>query len=201
MFHNPPGALNGTQGDLMSLNSFHSEYLESSATPLTLLTQHELDEEAHCRRGAAIHECGHALVARHYGMDAHPFIWPNTGDNRAKEKLWLGRCVYGCIGLTSLRDRHICLAGIVADNMAEGESLDDVDEYDLREILRDAMAVGPDETDGLSRSDWEGVQGWTLRDLRSVQRILKRGWKPLLEEADLLILRGVEDYLMGLKAE
>jgi len=185
----------------MSINMSHSEYLQPSATPLTLLTQHELDEEAYYRRNVAIHECGHALVARHYGMKAHPFIWPNTGDNRAKECLWLGRCIFGCIGLSPLRVRHICLAGIVAYHLAINESLDDIDEYDLRDILRDAMAVGPDETNGLSLSDWEGVQGWTLRDLRSVQTILKRGWKTLLEETDLLILRGVEDYPMGLMAE
>jgi hypothetical protein len=85
--------------------------------------------------------------------------------------------------------------------MAINETLDDIDEYDLRDILRDAMAVEPGESGSLSPSDWEGVQGWTLRDLRSVQMILKGGWKTLLEEADLLMLRGAEDYPMGLKGE
>lgn len=149
--------------------------------------------EAHDLRKAAVHECGHAYVTRHYGMGGEPSIWRSPGKNTDFEKVWIGSTRYQGIYRTPLRDRRIALAGIVAEDIDSHDSLDDFSEEGLAEYLELFMGEEYEDSEGWSRTDWEGAQGWTSRDLHAVCVILMRNWTALLEEAEQLISDGIKD--------
>lgn len=145
------------------------------------------DIEAHDLRKAAIHECGHACVTRHYGMGGSPALWRNDNDNYSVEKLWLGTTHYEEFASTPLRLRRVCIAGFLAEEISQFDSLTDCEESTLAECLESSIGECFDDSDGWSRSDWEGAWGWTGVDLHVVFVILMRNWKYLLEEVEMLV--------------
>lgn len=164
----------------------------------------EHDEDAYYKRKSAIHECGHAIVARAYGYDSHPFIWQNLGPNRSQENLWRGRTLTQ-MPTKKFHCRRICLAGVVAQAMADlmaepDESPDLKDLFWLieEEELRFSRGDSWETSDGWSKTDWEGSQGWNSRDVRAVCTILYTNWDELLEEAQALMSKSCPGGFVGL---
>lgn len=129
-------------------------------------------------RKTAIHECGHAHVARHYGMWAQPDIWRDESANPYEEMMWSGSTRYDATARTPLRHRRIAIAGIVAGLMDDP----DFEVGCLEEFFTESF-----ECDEWSLTDREGAIGWTLTDLRSVYSILRRNWKAIEAEVEVLI--------------
>jgi len=129
-------------------------------------------------RKIAIHECGHAQIARHFGMWAQSDIWRTETANPYEERMWTGSTRYQAINRTPLRHRQIAIAGIVAELM-------DAPDFEV-ESLEEFFTVSF-ECDEWSLTDREGAIGWTLTDLRSVYSILRRNWKAIEKEVEFLI--------------
>lgn len=129
------------------------------------------------RRRSAIHECGHIIVARHYGLQASATIWRHYPDNPIEERFWCGSTRYQR-PLTSRHSRRIAIAGVVAELM---DGLYD-EEWELEEALANSYYCDP-----WSASDFEGAQGWTGKDFHAVYMILRRNWSRLNKEAESLI--------------
>lgn len=138
-----------------------------------------IDEiDARDMRKIAIHECGHAYVARHFGMWAQPDIWRNETANPCEEMMWCGNTRYHSVNRTPLRHRRIAIAGAVAELMDDP----DFEVECLEEVFTESF-----ECNEWSLTDREGAIGWTLTDLRSVHSILRRNWKAIEEEVEFLI--------------
>lgn len=138
------------------------------------------DLESSDQRKAAIHECAHALVARHYGVRATPSIWHTETNDPITEKAWGGRVQFHGHFQTFRRSRRVAIAGYLAELMdAPHENADE-----LENRMMDTFVWGED--DGWSASDIAMAQGWTSADFRAVHSILKRKWKTLLQEMDEL---------------
>ena len=143
--------------------------------------------EANDLRKSAIHECGHACVTRHYGMGGSPAIWRNDNDNFMDEMLWFATTIYDGAAITPLRLRRVAIAGIMAEEISNFEVPSDCDEQTLAVTLESSFGEYFDDSEGCSKSDWEGARGWTSGDLHAVYVILMRKWRSLLEEAEALI--------------
>ncbi len=152
---------------------------------MTMMTIEEI--EAFDLRKAAIHECGHANVTRHCGMGGSPAIWHNDTDNFLKEKLWIGTTHYKESASTPLKLRRVAIAGFLAEEISGFDSISDCDESTLTERLESSFGDCFNDSEGWSRSDWEGAEGWTSADIHAVYLSLTRNWKELLEEAATLI--------------
>ncbi len=151
------------------------------------------EQEAFFLRKIAIHECGHAYVASHYGMGGYPSIWRNTGDNRNDENLWLGTTRYIGTELTPLRHRRLAIAGIFAEYIDSADPSEEIYESELENILYESLDEDFDPSGEWSRLDWEGAQGWTKQDVHAVYMILTRNWKALVEEAEMLMAKASEN--------
>lgn len=160
-----------------------------SVATKALLVRSAEEEEAYYRRKSAIHECGHAIVARHYGESAYPAIWPNLGPNRENEKLWLGRVIVSIAGATRVQRRRIHLAGVVAEYMDHSDASSDLDDLvaEVEGIFYLDYADCWEHSDGWSFSDWNGARGWRERDIQAVVKILFGNWALLEREAEELI--------------
>lgn len=73
-------------------------------------------------RGAAFHEAGHAVVARHFGVQADAWIYPRP-DAGADERTWGGRCRLHP-GLLREEERLVALAGEIADAILRDPDVD-----------------------------------------------------------------------------
>lgn len=62
----------------------------------------------------ALHEAGHVIVARHFGLDAHAVAWENP-DGSDVEKFVLGRTYYQ--PTTPFRECCIAYAGTIAEGI------------------------------------------------------------------------------------
>lgn len=151
------------------------------------------EREAQDLRTAAYHECGHAFVARHYGMHAFPMLWRNPDSNPSVKprfddwKIWTGKTHYTSEGLTRMRHRRLAIAGPIAEYILSEGSIEDCSALSLYYFVDDSLDPDYENSDGWSRSDWDGAQGWTNQDIDAVHSIFKRNWKALVEEAEMLI--------------
>jgi len=159
---------------------------------MTAMTMQE--QETYFLRKAALHECGHALVIRHFGLEGLPMIWRNTSDNLDEEKLWLGRTICNFRRPSALRLRRIAIAGLLAEYIDKIGSTTGCDGLYLDGLLTESFDENYDELGVWSKTDWDGAQGWTSQDVFAVVRILKRNWKLLLGEANRLMSDAVEAY-------
>jgi hypothetical protein len=142
------------------------------------------DLEDHDIRHAAIHECAHAIIARHYGLKAFPVIWHNPNGSLEGDKFWRGQTHHE--PGSALRSRRIAIAGLMAEEMSNYDSTDEFDEICI------CASIEPDSIDDYegcewSPSDWDAAKGWTEHDAHAVYMILKRNWQALIEEAGKLI--------------
>ena len=144
-------------------------------------------------RNAAIHECGHAIVARHYGIYAIATIKPNPTNIPREFKTWGGTTNYNPKYLTPLSHRRLAIAGNFAELIASAISTSDCCEGEVYNHLLDTLLDNYEWSDGWSRTDWEGAQGWTDSDVHAVYLILQRNWKTVIAEAELLIASAIED--------
>ncbi|WP_306599174.1 hypothetical protein [Geothrix sp. 21YS21S-2] len=140
--------------------------------------------ETHDMRKSAIHESGHALVARHYGIPAEPLIFRNAEVSDPLEfKTWLGTTRLNDTNISPLRKRRVGLAGVAAEFLAGTHT----GELDLMSFIQDSYGDSVETSDGWSRTDWESAEGWTETDLHAVFMILTRRWEWLLLEVNSLI--------------
>jgi hypothetical protein len=151
------------------------------------LTKKELQEiEVRDRQKAAIHEYGHALVLKHHGFEASPCISRNFTSDPLEEKLWLCQTFFFPKLATPSQLRQIAIAGYLAERMWEeggAESMDVGDMcWDVEFNLGDTYA----DSDGWSRADWVGAQGWEVADVAVIHDILSRNWNELTKGAETL---------------
>jgi hypothetical protein len=96
-------------------------------------------------RDSAVHEAGHAVVARHLGSDDVTAYIERTGTtNPLLEKAWIGQCRSHTLGLSDLDKRRIGIAGWAALYVEH-----DPDTYYVMDDLTDPNAMSP--------SDWSQV--------------------------------------------
>lgn len=151
------------------------------------------EEEVYSLKCAAYHECGHAFVARHYGMWAFPMLWRNPNRNTSDKprfdewKIWIGKTQYSNEGLTRMRHRRLAIAGPIAEHIVGTGSIEDCSALSLCYFVDESLDPEYENSDGWSRTDWDGAQGWTNQDVDAVHSIFKRNWKALVEEAEMLI--------------
>jgi hypothetical protein len=79
--------------------------------------------EAHDRRKVAIHEAGHAVIARHVRVTAfNPEIWRNP-DAGEDEKTWIGNIrVERSRRISRLRMAMVAVAGAVGEHVWSGDA-------------------------------------------------------------------------------
>lgn len=154
------------------------------------------EQDAYFMRKAAIHECGHATVASHYGIAASPSIWLNTSETRDEEVLWLGTTRLYELQISTLRYRRIALAGKCAEwfdsEILEGRG-NGIDAREMECLIIDSMDDDYDDNGEWSRLDWMWAQGWKSRDVQAVQRILTHNWSLLVQGAEVLMARATEN--------
>ena len=150
------------------------------------------------RRGAAIHEAGHVVMARHIGLtnvSARLEETPDSANDIFCNKLWIGHTRYLKSGVTSekLSDKRLMMfavAGAVAEFCWQQDTYDET---------LDAW----DEPDAMSESDWAGCRcepgnpsPQLLRIIEMVFSLLDREggtlWPMLLSEARRLIVNSRE---------
>jgi len=85
------------------------------------------------RRRAAMHEAAHALVAGKLGLLAQAEIYPTFSLDRDK-KSWRGRCGIMVKGTTLLQRRAVAAAGAIAEAIADGDNLSDID-WEFSEVM------------------------------------------------------------------
>jgi len=129
-------------------------------------------------RKVAIHEMGHTVVARHYGMVALPIITPTITTNPLEERTWVGSTGYDTTHMTSLRRRRCAIAGMVAEFMDKPN----VSKWALEEALESSYY-----NEEWSPSDLEAAEGWSSADFRAVYSILKRNWAAIEKGAASLV--------------
>lgn len=131
------------------------------------------------RRGTAIHEAGHAIVARHYGAKASAYVWyvPDCPIMR-------GEVHYDPTGLAPSMRQAINAAGAVAVRLWwRGVSHDDRSVY-------------------LSEGDWEAFEGLEGDDRKAALSnafvaaadILEAEWSELIRLSRELIIRSRSEY-------
>jgi len=146
----------------------------------TLAERHTQD-----MRKSASHESGHALVARHYGIHAIPFIFRNPEDLDPSEfRTWIGTTKLHDRNMSPMQERRIGLAGVAAEFLAEEEG---ANEWDLLHYIQESYGDSLETSDGWSQTDWESANGWTETDLHAVYMILTREWEFLRLEVNSLI--------------
>lgn len=147
-------------------------------------------------RRAVIHECGHAVVAWHYGCKSFIVIFPTNTPNPAEEKIWGGQTRYPRpLEGHPLYFRRFSLAGMIAERL--DEVLAEPEEYQVfYDVCEDVICEfedsywdSPEASDGWSRTDWEGANGWNYRDIQTVCSILLRHWATLMQEVETLVAK------------
>ncbi len=148
------------------------------------------------QRLAAIHECGHAVVAWHYGHESYIMVFPTNTLNTTEETFWGGHTQFcGLRKIKTLHMRRICLAGKVAERLdevlAEPENFQVFNDLcdDVILEIQESYVDSPESSDGWSRTDWEGANGWNDRDIRTVCSILLRHWATLMQEVETLVAK------------
>jgi hypothetical protein len=109
----------------------------------------ELGDETHEafeRRNAAIHEAGHAVIARHVGVHVEwAEIWRKDPADEG-EKAWIGRCrFYRPRPVSRARRAMIAVAGAIAEHVWRGEA----------DFLRNEGEWAWDEEAIMSPTDWD----------------------------------------------
>ena len=138
------------------------------------------------RRTAAVHEAGHAVVARRYGMRSSARIFPNVGaDPQGWERTWLGQSE--CFGQTQSEHRRkvIAFAGAVAECCWYRDPID-----------HSSMWEDPDR---MSPSDWalagcapgEPDRACLLAAEKAESLLSGRLWPQLVTTARALIVKGM----------
>ena len=130
------------------------------------------------RRGAAVHEAGHVVIARHFGCRiASAWIIP-ADDPAPNERTWIGRAQYQGVPADPAKRRMIGLAGEVAEHLWRGGVIED---------------FSPD--DAMSDSDWRcaGYEPHCVDDAleeaaHDVSELLAMLWAELIREARRLIV-------------
>jgi hypothetical protein len=132
----------------------------------------ETEHSDYYKRGAAIHEAGHATAGAALDCFGAARLWPNeSGD--AKEKLWCGR-YEGPIGkLDQGAQAAVAVAGIVADHLAVFPECS----------AEDIMDVWEQDPDLLSPTDLELIPTGAGERLQAVREALciLREQRPLFE--------------------
>lgn len=155
--------------------------------------------EAHDRRLMAFHECGHAVVARHYGLTVFPRIWRAEIDadvdesfSEKQQRIWRGRTEIWAGKKTPSITRQVSMAGVLAETIMRNGSSPEFGEADLEDRMR--VATEEDENFGepeeWSPTDWQHAKDWTSSDVHAVYTILLENWDTLSREAEYLIEMG-----------
>lgn len=77
------------------------------------------------RRMAAVHEAGHVVVARRFGLEIlSAWIVPNDADD-PQEKTWIGRVQIRTSGAPEMVCRMVGVAGSVAEHLWSGGWIED----------------------------------------------------------------------------
>lgn len=149
------------------------------------MTQKE--QELYFLKKAAIHELGHAMVARHYGNYAYVAIFKNTNSESTNERLWLGQMGQSGKLLGKTQMRRVCIAGNIAEYMIDIDNIDIDDKGWVEELMRDDNPESDDDLLGWSESDWAHAKGWSSRDFSFVFDLLMNKWNDIKAEMDYLI--------------
>ena len=163
---------------------------------MKMITTSNTEQSLRVMRNAAIHECGHVLVCSHYGIWATPSIWRSHTNNLDLEKIWIGNTRYNVSSTSSLRNRRIAIAGLIAEEIDSVGAPIECFEFNLAVNLEVSYGANYEDSDGWSRTDWEGAQGWTAYDVHSVYMILMHNWKTLLAEVEALVKDAVEHDIL-----
>jgi hypothetical protein len=102
------------------------------------------------RYRSSMHEAGHMVVARHFGVSVQAGVWPSFTENPENERLVIGKCWFasGYDALTEVQRQIISVAGAVAERLAFDSNkdlgLDSDDLIDLHERMspKDCDAAG-----------------------------------------------------------
>jgi hypothetical protein len=134
------------------------------------------------RRVAAVHEAGHVVVARRFGLKiGSAWIAPNDGP---EERTWVGRVEISTADAPEIACQMVGMAGSVAERLWQGESLGD---YWLGDLMSDSdlrLAGCP-----LSEADEADDMLWDAAI--KVEKLFERGnegWQELITEARRLIV-------------
>jgi len=148
-------------------------FLRRSRTSMTIEEIESLE-----RRNAAVHEMGHTVVARHYGIFAVPSIMRRHPTNTLDDKTWVGSTEIATTNMTPQRLRRLAIAGQLAEL---------IDSHGTNKLeLEEALAYSY-YNDEWSYTDLEGSVGWTSADFRAAFSILKRNWDAIEEGVTALI--------------
>jgi hypothetical protein len=118
------------------------------------------------RRRSALHEAAHALVAWKLGLWAEAEIYPTFSLDRDK-KAWRGRCRLMVKGTTLLQRRAVAAAGAIAEAIADGDDVSDID-WHLSEVM--------------SPTDWQMAELPPGKPNRHFMRAVKLAHGILLED-------------------
>jgi len=127
---------------------------------------------------AAIHEAGHVVVARYYGLQTDAWLWENLNADYTKENLVGGRMWHS--GTTAFRNACIGFAGYFAECFMWGEELQTAFECFFASEQ--------------SATDFDAVCGHAQkwRAAKTTWGILQRQWNDVKEEAEELIFNREE---------
>jgi hypothetical protein len=136
------------------------------------------------RRSAAVHEAGHLVVARQYGLKIHSaWIVPNETKDPRQERTWDGQVQITTTSAPEIVRRMVGVAGAVAEHLWRGRWIEDYSpEGNMSESDWHLAGCNPDEPDDAFMHAVEEVGQLFERD--------GLGWQELIAESRRLIIAG-----------